>query len=83
VVRGAEIITANDVAVHQARRMAAQRSDITIFNYPVWARDPTSRCTPHGLRSGRCCCSLTSTRPTRAWSACLLPAGAWTSWAGT
>lgn len=37
VVRGTEIITANDVAVREARQLAAQRPDITIFNYPVWA----------------------------------------------
>jgi L-fucose isomerase len=37
VVRGSEPITSNDVAVREARRMAAQRPDVTIFNYPVWA----------------------------------------------
>jgi L-fucose isomerase len=37
VVRGSEPITSNHVAVYEARRLAAQRPDITIFNYPVWA----------------------------------------------
>jgi L-fucose isomerase len=37
VVRGAQAITSNEVAVTEARRVAAERPDITIFNYPVWA----------------------------------------------
>jgi L-fucose isomerase len=37
VVRGSEPVTSNQVAVHEARRLAAQRPDLTIFNYPVWA----------------------------------------------
>lgn len=37
VVRGSEAITSNDVAVREARRLAVQRPDLTIFNYPVWA----------------------------------------------
>jgi len=37
VVRGTEPVTGNDVAVREARRLAAQRPDLTIFNYPVWA----------------------------------------------
>jgi L-fucose isomerase len=37
VVRGTEPITSNTMAVREARRMAAQRPDLTIFNYPVWA----------------------------------------------
>ncbi len=37
VVRGAEPVTSNEVAVREARRLAAQRPDLTIFNYPVWA----------------------------------------------
>ncbi len=30
-------VTSNDVAVREARRLAATRPDLTIFNYPVWA----------------------------------------------
>jgi len=37
VIRAAEPITASDVAVTQARRIAAQRPDLTVFSYPVWA----------------------------------------------
>jgi L-fucose isomerase len=37
VVRGSEPITSNRVAVQEARRLAAHRPDLTIFNYPVWA----------------------------------------------
>jgi L-fucose isomerase len=37
VVLGTEPITSNQVAVREARRMAVERPDLTIFNYPVWA----------------------------------------------
>ena len=37
VVRGTEVIRSNEIAVREGRRLAAQRPDITIFNYPVWA----------------------------------------------
>ncbi|MGH9104301.1 MAG: L-fucose/L-arabinose isomerase family protein [Acidimicrobiales bacterium] len=37
VARGTEVITSNDMAVREARQLAAQRPDITVFNYPVWA----------------------------------------------
>jgi len=37
VVRGTVPVTSNQVAVAEARRLAAQRPDLTIFNYPVWA----------------------------------------------
>lgn len=37
VVRGTEPVTSNEVAVREARRLAAQRPDLTVFNYPVWA----------------------------------------------
>jgi L-fucose isomerase len=37
VQRGSEVIRSNEVAVREARCMAAHRPDITIFNYPVWA----------------------------------------------
>jgi len=37
VVRGSEPITSNQIAVRESRRVAAQRPDLTIFNYPVWA----------------------------------------------
>ena len=38
VVRGTEPeYTSNTMAVREARRLAAQRPDLTIFNYPVWA----------------------------------------------
>ncbi len=37
VVRGSEPITSNQLAVSEARRLAAHRPDLTIFNYPVWA----------------------------------------------
>jgi L-fucose isomerase len=37
VVCGSEPVTSSQVAVHEARRLAAQRPDVTIFNYPVWA----------------------------------------------
>ena len=37
VLRSTEVIRSNEVAVREGRRMAAQRPDITIFNYPVWA----------------------------------------------
>ncbi len=37
-VRAAEVpITSNEVAVSEARRLAAERPDLVIFNYPVWA----------------------------------------------
>ena len=37
VVRGREPVSSAPVAVQEARRLAAQRPDLTIFNYPVWA----------------------------------------------
>ena len=37
VVRGTAPITSSTMAVREARRLAAQRPDLTIFNYPVWA----------------------------------------------
>jgi L-fucose/D-arabinose isomerase len=37
VVLGTEPITSNEMAVREARALAAQRPDLTIFNYPVWA----------------------------------------------
>ena len=37
VVRGTEAVTSRELAVREARRMAAQRPDLTIFNFPVWA----------------------------------------------
>ena len=37
VVLGTEPITSNQAAVREARRMALERPDLTIFNYPVWA----------------------------------------------
>jgi L-fucose isomerase len=37
VVVGEEPITSSEVAVAQARRLAAERPDLTVFNYGVWA----------------------------------------------
>jgi L-fucose isomerase len=37
VVRGTEAVTSPEAAVREARRLAAQRPDLTIFNFPVWA----------------------------------------------
>ena len=37
VILASEPITSNEVAVREARCLAAQRPDLTIFNYPVWA----------------------------------------------
>jgi L-fucose isomerase len=37
VVTGSGPITSNEVAVREARALAASRPDLTIFNYPVWA----------------------------------------------
>ncbi len=37
VLRAQAIVDRNDVAVREARRMAAERPDTTIFNIPVWA----------------------------------------------
>ncbi len=37
VVRGTVPVTSNEVAVAEARALAAQRPDLTVFNYPVWA----------------------------------------------
>jgi L-fucose isomerase len=37
VCRAGAIVESNDDAVREARRMAAQRPDATIFNIPVWA----------------------------------------------
>ena len=37
VLRAQAIIESNDVAVREARRLAAARPDSTIFNIPVWA----------------------------------------------
>ena len=37
VVRGTAPITSSTMAVREARRLTAQRPDLTIFNYPVWA----------------------------------------------
>jgi L-fucose isomerase len=37
LVIGAEPVTSSDMAVREARRVAAQRPDLTIFNYAVWA----------------------------------------------
>lgn len=36
VIRAIEPITSSEVAVAEGRRLAAQRPDLTIFNYPVW-----------------------------------------------
>jgi L-fucose isomerase len=37
VLRADEVIWTNEAATTQARRMAAQRPDLTVFNIPVWA----------------------------------------------
>ena len=37
VLRGSGLITSSRMAVTEARRLAAQRPDLTIYNYPVWA----------------------------------------------
>ena len=37
VLRAQAIVERNDVAVREARRLASQRPDTTIFNIPVWA----------------------------------------------
>jgi L-fucose isomerase len=37
VIRASGLIWTNDLAVSEARRVAAQRPDLTIFNIPVWA----------------------------------------------
>ena len=37
VVRGDEVVWTNEAATAQARRVAAQRPDLTVFNIPVWA----------------------------------------------
>lgn len=37
VVLAGEPVTSNEVAVRAARKVAAERPDLTIFNYPVWA----------------------------------------------
>ncbi|UGS34060.1 L-fucose/L-arabinose isomerase family protein [Capillimicrobium parvum] len=37
VVRASEIVGSNDVAVREARRIAAARPDLTLINIPVWA----------------------------------------------
>jgi L-fucose isomerase len=37
VVRSQEIVWTNRLAVKEARRVAAGRPDLTIFNIPVWA----------------------------------------------
>lgn len=37
VVRGSQPVTSAEVAVREARQVAASRPDLTIFNYPVWA----------------------------------------------
>lgn len=37
VVRGSDAVTSGEAAVREARRLAGQRPDLTIFNYPVWA----------------------------------------------
>jgi L-fucose isomerase len=37
VVRAAELVWTNEIATREARRVADQRPDLTIFNIPVWA----------------------------------------------
>jgi L-fucose isomerase len=37
VVVGSGPITSSEAAVAEARRVAAERPDLTVFNYPVWA----------------------------------------------
>ena len=37
VLRGHEVVWTNEGAVSEARRLAAARPDVTIFNIPVWA----------------------------------------------
>ena len=37
VVRAPEIVWTNRLATNEARRLAAERPDVTIFNIPVWA----------------------------------------------
>ena len=37
VVRAREIVWTNELATGEARRVAAERPDLTIFNIPVWA----------------------------------------------
>lgn len=49
-VRKAEApATSNEVAVREARRLAATRPDLTIFNYPVWAFPNFSMLAAHEL----------------------------------
>lgn len=37
VVRAEAVVSGNDIATREARRVADARPDLTIFNYPVWA----------------------------------------------
>ncbi len=37
VVRGRDLVWTNRLAVSEARRLAAERPDVTVFNIPVWA----------------------------------------------
>ncbi|MDQ7906048.1 L-fucose/L-arabinose isomerase family protein [Phytohabitans sp. ZYX-F-186] len=37
VVAGAQPVTSNEIAVAEARRVAAAGPDLTVFHYPVWA----------------------------------------------
>ena len=37
VVRAEAVVSSNEIATREARRVADARPDLTIFNYPVWA----------------------------------------------
>ena len=37
VVRAEAVVSSNELATREARRVADARPDLTIFNYPVWA----------------------------------------------
>jgi L-fucose/D-arabinose isomerase len=37
VVRADAVVSSNEIATREARRVADARPDVTIFNYPVWA----------------------------------------------
>ena len=66
VVRARELVWTNRLATSEARRVAAARPDLTVFNIPVWAFPHFSMLAANETR-GRSCSSPTSTPNSPGW----------------
>lgn len=67
VVCARSAVGSNEQATSEARAIAAQHPDVTMFHYPVWAF-PHFSMLAAGPRPVHCCSSPTSTPSNRAWS---------------